>query len=247
VLPGAFNGIAIGPGHVLAFQANDHFLRGTRRGRIVRLELRGTRIAGASVAITGLDNACHQLVAVGDRVLVCETAQDRLLELDAAFEVVASHHPAGRGHARLASPHINAVLARGDRRYVMCHHSSEWTGRASEILECDTRFTVLGRRVLRGGACHSLVEIDGGIACCLSESGEVDREGETIARIDPGLFARGLAWDGRTLAVGGSELPHRSHPWRSGGALFLFDGERRRRLPLPGAPRDVRALPWSAA
>ncbi len=248
VLRGAFNGIAVRHDHVLAFQANDHFLRPTRRGRIVRLELRGTRIVGTGVAVKGLDNACHQIVEMDGHLMVCETAQDRVLELDANLREVRSHHPAGRDHPRLASPHINSVLAIGDRRFVMCHHSTEWTGRPSEVLECDADFVVQRRRVLRGGACHCLVEIDGGVACCLSEQGQVDREGTTIARIDPGLFARGLAWDGHTLAVGGSELPHRSHPKRSAGAVFLFDaaGRRRARLPLPGAPRDIRALPWSA-
>jgi hypothetical protein len=244
VVAGDFNGIAVTPGLIYAFQANDLFLKRTYRGRIVRLKLDGARIVDAAVMLRGLDNRCHQIDLIGGRLFICDTEQDRILELDEQFHTVDTYAPAGQGRSSMDKPHINSVLAIGDRRYAMCHNSTEWTNRPSEILECDARFNVTRRITLRGGACHSLAAVDGRVAYCLSELGEVECEGTTLARIDGGLFARGLAVDSKSIVVGGSELPHRSDRRLSRGRVFFFDrsGVRRAVVPIPGALRDIRPL-----
>jgi hypothetical protein len=250
IVRGVFNGVTIRDGAIYAYQQNDHFLSPTKMGRILRLGVARSRIESVEVAASGLDNNCHQIDFAGDKLLVADTYNDRVFELDLFGGAEKVHYPLGDAMSKdplrpVRSAHINCLFARGDRVYLMCHNSSDWTGKRSELLECDRAFRVIRRIPLAGRCCHNVVVLgDDDIRYCSSEASEVRGPGGTWLSIDERMFVRGLSIGEHVVAVGASEITYRADRFRSAGRVYFFEpnGARRGHITLPGAPREIRRL-----
>lgn len=244
---GAFYGLTLRDGAIFAFESCDLVQLPTERGRVVRLDREGDRIAGATVLAAGLDNGCHQIDFVDGRLTVLDTRNQRVLRFGAeerGFEIL---HPLPRptGHDwSQGYAHVNSLLQIGERILLLLHNGAGHTGRPSEVVVLDRGWREIARRALPGLGCHNLVALeDGTLLACGSMAGALI----SLTGLDlpvSTLMTRGLSVDAEGIVVGASKFTARAHRHLVPGTLTFLDRGLRTRatLRLPAAPCDVRRL-----
>lgn len=259
LMPGTMYGLAVHADGDAAFA----FQQTGGYGRIV--ELRGlSGLAGLSgpsgtptveTRIWGLSRWVHQIDLVGTRLVVTDTDRNRLLFFDPppgggpvhASAATRAHFVGGDARASRESPnyhHINSVVRRGDRLYVMAHNHSVRTGRPSEMYVFDDALEDVEVLPTQGRCCHNICFADGAMLWCRSLEGTLSRDGVDVARTDG--FTRGLAVNGDTVLLGISRLgADRTGSAQQAVAIEIYsrDFTRRGRITLAaGQVREIRFL-----
>lgn len=250
IMDGQFFGLTVRGSRLYAFQA--HGPQGSRipRGRLLRLDIEGEQIVGARVVAKGLDNGCHQMDFVGDRLVLVDTYRQKVKVFGEDFSQAQVLEPLGPAEMRdwaAGYCHVNSVYGHGDDVYLLKHNDTHYTGRRSELVRCDQDLNVLEEVELVGGMCHNIVFLeDGRCLVCDSMGGTViDQEGDVV--IDPGssAFLRGLSVDEETIAIGESELAdRRRRQLFSNGRIYFYDRDYRLQdvLDLPAAVLEIRRI-----
>ncbi|MFN7961456.1 MAG: condensation domain-containing protein [Thermoanaerobaculia bacterium] len=248
VVDGQFFGLSRRGEAIYAFQANDRLTAPTRRGRLLRLELEGSRIRDARVVAKGFDNGCHQLDFIGDRLYLLDTYNNRVLVLGPGFEVEREVYPlgpAGFNQWDEGYGHLNSILWHRGEIYLLQHNGTPKTGRPSELLRCDLELNVLEARPVPGGGCHNIVFLeDGSCLICDSQGGNLISPEGVVLHVDE-MWTRGLAVDAEQIVVGssiyGADRRKRRH---LPGKVYFFDRRYRllSTLEVPAAPTDIRRI-----
>jgi hypothetical protein len=244
-------GAGAGDGSVYAFEAGDRPRSSSACGRIVRFHREGDRFAAAEVIATGLDNGCHQIDFVGDRLCVVDTYRQRILCLDPAGDAATVLRPipgAPAGDWENGYAHVNSIVAHRDDILLMLHNGADRTGRPSEIARLDRDWRLVERIPIDGLGCHNVAVLEDGtlLACGSIEGGLVGPNGSRVPV--GGLMTRGLSVGATEVAVGGSAFASREARDKLGeegeGAVFFLDRDYRPlgRIDMPAPVMEVRRL-----
>jgi hypothetical protein len=238
VMDGHFYGMTFAGRTLLIFEA----LPRIRRGRVIAIDDMGR----CSIILRGLSHGCHQIEFWNGSLYVVDSYNNRILRFAGGdWRPTGTFHPLGRldrGRASANYAHMNSLLFRGGRAFIICHNETQKTGRVSEILICDLEFNILERRALEAGNAHNIAFLDGMPVICDSAGGTVTDGRRCYAKY--ACFTRGLAIAPDMIAVGESEYGNREkRPELSGWIDFhRRDWSLIARLPLPGMVQEIRAL-----
>ena len=251
VARGFFFGITLRGPDIYAFEACDQPHSSLRHGRIVRLTRQGDEITAAHVVATGLDNGCHQIDFLEDRLHVIDTYNQVVLRFteDMSSYVTLTPLPvSGSGRwdkEHLDYFHVNTVLGVGERILLLLHNTSEHTGRSSEVAVYSRDWEPQGRWPVQGRSCHGLATLeDGTLLICDTMAGDlISLRGDLRVHVSPYL-TRGLAVGADSVVVGASQVAKREDRLSSSGTVTFMDRDYRIRavLELPGAPTEIRRL-----
>jgi hypothetical protein len=244
---GFFFGLTIRDGRIYAFEACDFTNAPTSLGRIVCFPMTNGEIHDAHVVATGLDNGCHQIDFLGDRLHVIDTYCQQIVKFSPDFlecEIIRPFPPAVRGDHFGGYLHFNSLLFVDDRIYLLLHNGGRRSGIPSEIAVLDEAWRELERRTLPGFGCHNIVILDdGSFLCCGSMDGELTNLEEPLVKIST-MMTRGLSVDDQSIVVGASMFSVRQDRARNPGQIHFLDRSFRSLaiLDLPGAPTDIRRI-----
>ncbi len=244
---GQFFGITIRDGAIYAFEACDRVHAPTYRGRLIRLDIAGNRIASADVVAAGLDNGCHQIDFIDGCLCVVDTYNQRIQRFSPDFADSEFLYPlvaaaANDWHGGYA--HINALLQVGDEILLMLHNGGKRTEAKSAIAVLDRQWQMIDRWRLQGRGCHNIAVLENGdVLCCGSLAGELITLDGTAKRVTSKM-TRGLCVDARSIVIGASLFVVREERgWAPGSVHFLDRSFRQRAmLDLPAAPTEIRRL-----
>lgn len=240
---GQFFGLTVDRDAVLAFEACDALRAPTAMGRIVRLRIHGGRITAAEVVAQGLNNGCHQIDVIDDRILVVDTYRQRVVTVEpTGCRDERSPLPDGQdGDWSAGYVHMNAVIDDGRQRLLLLHNGADHTGRASELAVLDPDGTLRERRPLPGFGCHDLAILeDGSVLSCGSYAGELIGSDGRRVKVT-GLMTRGLSVGDEVIAVGGSQFADRARRDGQAGEVWFLDRRFRPTgmTPTPAAPTAI--------
>lgn len=244
---GSFFGLTLRGESIFAFEACDLAGLPTQRGRIVRLDRVGHRIAEARVLVDGLDNGCHQIDFIDGRLTVLDTQNQRILRFESDEAGYEALYPLPRMDKRAWSRgyvHANSLLQVEDRILVLFHNGFAYTGKASEVALFDLDWHEIDRRPLPGHDCHNLVALENGaLISCGSAAGEIISIDGPLAKVST-MMTRGLSVGADLIAVGASKFSARADRHRTPGTITFLDRTFRRLsvLDLPAAPTEIRRL-----
>ena len=235
---------------IFVFEACDLPRGPTCQGRVtVKLTRVGERISRAEVVAKGLDNGCHQMDFIDDRLHVVDTYQQWIVRFDEEMRGGEMVYPLPRKTERVWGPanpeygHVNSLLAVGESRLLL-HNGAEQTGRPSEIVVCDREWKQVARRAVSGLGCHGLALLeDGTLLVCGSVAGELISVAGMRVPVSP-YYTRGLAVGWGSVVVGASRLSDREGRLRNSGTVTFMDRNYAVRavLEVPGAPTEIRRL-----
>ena len=241
---GLFFGLTLRGAELFCFEAGDPPWTDSRRGRIVRFTLQPDETLSApEVMAEGLDNGCHQIDFIDERLIVLDTYNQQVLAFDGRWEMQVHRPlpPARYGEWDGGYVHVNAILARGPQVWLLLHNGG---GRASELVELDRDFRPVGSAELPGRSCHDIAALESGelLFCDSSQGALISRQG-TVAQIDA-LMTRGLSVGADEIAVGSSLFGARPVRALIPGFVTYLDRSYRRiaRLHLPAAPTQIRRI-----
>lgn len=244
---GFFYGITVLGDAILVFEAGDWPRSPTRRGRIVRFRCEGDRIVASDILATGLDNGCHQIDVIDDRLCVLDTYHQRVLAFAPGGGVPEEICPLGDardGDWAGGYAHVNSLIAQGDTILLLLHNGADRTGRASAIARLTRDWQLIDRIAVDGLGCHGLAVLEGGaVLTCGSFAGElIATDGLKVPVCD--MMTRGLSVDAGGIVVGGSAFAERSARDTAGGALVFLDRAYRQTgyLAVPGPVTEVRRI-----
>lgn len=244
---GLFFGITLRDDLIYAFESCDLPYARTNFGRIIRLRRRGGTIVERDVFVEGLDNGCHQIDFVGDRLCVLDTYNQRVLafaEDGTPVDIPQPLAPAEHGAWERGYHHANAILAVDDQILLMLHNGVDRSDRSSQILVLDRDWRRIGAWDLPHGGCHDLACLpDGTLFACGSPAGELIALDGRRQRISA-MMTRGLAVSDGEIVVGASQFSSRRARTRARGALYFLDPSWRvmHELALIAAPTCVMWL-----
>ena len=244
---GFFFGITFRERAIYVFEACDVPREPSRRGRIIRLCMQDGLVIRAEVVLKGLDNGCHQIDIIDERLFVVDTYNQQLLRMHAGFDGWDVLLPLPRLAQRGGGPgyvHVNSLLAVGERRMLLLHHGARPGGRSSEIAVYSRDWQELERWPLAGSGCHGLALLeDGALLSCGSMEGNLISVQGMRLPVSPHL-TRGLAVGADSMAIGASQKVERDGRLRNAGTVTFLDRDYRVRavLPVPGAPTELRRL-----
>jgi hypothetical protein len=250
VAHGFFFGVTFRGDDIFLFEACDLPRIETRRGRIVRLTMRGGLIVETRVLAQGLDNGCHQIDFIDGRLHVLDTYNQALLRFAPGEMTWETLHPlparpeGGWVGIDPEYRHVNSLLAVGDRRLLLLHNGARHMNRRSRIAVFDADWRPLVHWKVMGSGCHGLALLeDGSVLTCGSMEGTLISQDGLLVRVSPHM-TRGLAVDAHSVVVGASQLAEREGRLRNSGTITFMDRQYniRKVLEVPGAPTEVRRL-----
>lgn len=226
IVNGLFFGLTLRDDLIYAFESCDLPHASTRLGRIIRLRRRGGRIVERDIFVEGLDNGCHQIDFIGDRLCVLDTYNQRVLAFGSdgdPVDIPQPLAPAGQGDWAGGYSHANAILAVGNRILLMLHNGGEASGRTSQILALDENWLRIDAWDVPYGGCHDLACLPNGtLLACGSPAGALIALDGRAKRISS-LMTRGLAASDREIVVGASQFSTRRARIGAGGSLHFLD------------------------
>jgi hypothetical protein len=223
-----------------------------RRGRLVRIEIEGSRVSRVHTVFSGLSNGVHQIEFIGGHLYLVDTYNNRILRMPSDLSRVdAEFYPIGRARQEdwaNGYAHMNSILGRDGSIFLLKHNGRpDKATRPSEVIRCDSDFNILETIELNGNACHNIVFLeDGSLLSCGSHNGEIIDGQKVIAKISD-MFTRGLSVDADSVVVGSSIYTIRTgkHGRRYvPGRVMFFDRdyELHAELSVPAAPTDIRRI-----
>ena len=247
---GFFFGITFRDGNIYLFEACDQPPGPTIQGRIIALTRRGEEITEARVVASGLDNGCHQIDFIDDRLHVLDTYNQKIIRFtkDLTEREVLAPLPLctnGRWSSEdLEYRHVNSLLSIEDRIFLLLHNSSRKTGRSSELAVYSKEWQPMDLWTLKGKDCHSLAVLeDGSLLVCGSGDGDlISADGFRVHLAI--AMTRGLSVGRDSIVVGVSPFVAGEHRSESRGSLMFLDRSFNKlsTLKIPGAPTEVRRL-----
>jgi len=244
---GSFFGLTLRGDSIFAFEACDLAGLPTRRGRIIRLDRVGNRIAEARVLVDGLDNGCHQIDFIDGHLTVLDTQNQRVLRFGAGEAGYETLYPLPRMEKRAWSrgyAHVNSLLQVRNRILLLLHNGFAYTGKPSEVMLVDLDWKEIDRQPLPGHDCHNLVVLeDGRLISCGSTAGEIIGFDGAIAKIGT-MMTRGLSVGSDVIVIGSSKFSARADRHRTPGTVTFLDRafQPLSTFELPAAPTEIRRL-----
>jgi hypothetical protein len=118
IVDGLFFGITLRGPSIYVFEACDLPRNATGRGRVIELFRSGDAIVRARVIATGLDNGCHQIDFIDNRLCILDTYNQRILRSSADEKTMECLHPLPRVENRdwlCGYAHVNSLLQVEDK------------------------------------------------------------------------------------------------------------------------------------
>lgn len=246
VVHGLFFGITLRGPSIYVFEACDLPRSRTQRGRIIRLIRDGGRIVRSEVIASGLDNGCHQIDFIDDRLCVLDTYNQAILKFlpDGTSERLHPVLPGAEFHGAPCGAHLNSLLQVEDKNWLLLHNGGAQGGQPSAIAMCDRAWRLLDYVALPGQGCHNIAILeDGTVLSCGSMAGELISLDGLRIKISK-MMTRGLSVGVDSIAVGASTFSSRRDRHRVPGTVTFLDRGFgvRAVLDVPGAPTDIRRL-----
>ena len=247
VAHGLFFGITPRGDDIFLFEACDLPRAGANFGRLVQLTRKGAQLVATEIRAEALDNGCHQIDFIGDRLCVLDTYRQEALLFDedfGSFERLSPLGEASSGEWANGYAHMNAVLEVGDSVLLLLHNGGAQSGKNSEIAVFDSDWVEKDRWPLAGQGCHDLAVLDDGtVLSCGSMAGElIGTEGFRMKIGD--AMTRGLSVGADSIVVGSSVFSTREGRHLTSGTVTFLDRDYATRavVALPGAPTAIRRL-----
>lgn len=244
---GQFFGITVLDDQIFAFEACDKPGLPTRRGRIIWLRRDGDTIVDVDVLATGLDNGCHQIDVIDDRLCVLDTYNQQIFRYRLDGGDPEMLRPIAGGTANAWSDgyaHVNSLIACGPDILLMLHNGAAKTGRPSEIARLDRDWRLVERLPIDGLGCHGFAVLeDGAVLSCGSLGGElISTRGLKMAVCD--MMTRGLSVGSDEIVVGASAFAAPSERDGLRGAVIFLDRAYRRlaSVEMPAPTMEVRRI-----
>jgi len=244
---GMYFGLAVHGNHIYLFEACDRPHSWTMKGRVIRLTRHGTELVDAIPLITGLDNGCHHIKVIDNRLCIVDTHHQIILRytLGGAFmNRVAPIPPARADDLTGCYVHMNSLAEMGDQIGIVLHNGALMPERNSELLVLDRQWHLVERHTLAGRGCHDiLVRADGSLLHCGSYAGElIGSRGEKVKLCD--AMTRGLAATQDAIMIGITPYAAREERGTLPGRVIYLDHALKpiADIVLPGAPVDILAL-----
>lgn len=239
---GLFFGVRRFGDRLYLFETCDPARGRSRMGRVVSLRIDGGRLCDETVIATGLDNQCHQLTLIGERLWVVDTANQGLVGVARDGTIDTPLQPFG--DPRDGYHHINSIAAHRDHALILLHNGAHGRGRRSELAWLDRAWRVVRREPIPGYGCHDIVADDAGTLWhCGSMDGEIIN-GSGVRRKVSDQLTRGLAFTPDSVLVGTSQFALREDRTTIGGSVLFLDRDfqRRAEVEVAGAPTEIALL-----
>lgn len=150
------------------------------------------------------------------------------------------------------NPHVNSVLKRHNKIYVMCHNKTHLTGEPSEIRIYNEKYDLLDVMSLPAGDCHNIAFFKGKLlyndSLNATFSFGEDRINLRQTEFDnEANYLRGLAISEDLILFGGSARAPRHKRDSNSGAIYAFDPINRKimfriEIPNSGGISEIRFL-----
>jgi hypothetical protein len=244
---GQYYGITLRDNILFAFEAGDRVDAPTQQGRIVAFQLTDNDISSSECLVEGLDNGCHQIDFIGNRLYVVDTYQQRIVEFSPCFQHFDYRYPLPRAEFNAWTKgyaHCNSLLGFGEHILLVLHDGGKHTKRPSRLVFCNQNWQIIRQLLLPGLGCHNIVILeDGTILSCGSLSGTLINAKRTIVKLDE-MMTRGLSVDQDSIVVGASMFAIRRNRKEIPGRVHFLSRNyvRRATLELPAAPTDIRRI-----
>ncbi|MDO8653368.1 MAG: hypothetical protein Q7R66_14375 [Undibacterium sp.] len=210
-------------------------------------QLDGTKILSTRCVAEGLDNGCHQIDFIGDKLHVVDTYQQRIIVYSPCFQEAKTYYPMPSAAYKSWDKgyvHCNSLLGVGKYILLLLHNGGKDTGRPSRVLVCNQALQPIHQFLLPGKGCHNLLVLeDGSLLVCNSLSGTLISHERKLVQVD-NMMTRGLSVDQDQIVVGSSVYATRRNRIDIPGRVHFFnrDFERISTLELPAAPTDIRRI-----
>ena len=246
IMRGQFFGITVSGSDILCFQANGSIGSTENRGRIIKLRVENSRIVGSSVCIRGLDDGCHQIDVLGNRLIIVDCYNAAILETDSNISKISkTHFPLGQLERDVAKSkiHMNSFYAVSDDEYWLLLHNK---GNRSVVVRLNTLFEEVGRFTLDACWAHNIVTTndDNRYAVADSHGSRLIGANGTICRTN-GMLTRGISLSESECVIGESEFATQFFRRFVPGRVYFYEPatwKRREVLELPAAPTDIRRI-----
>ena len=244
ILEGQFFGLTFKDQQIYCFQAHDIMSTKSFKGRVIVLEVEHQKIQKAEVAIKGLDNGCHQMDFINDRLYIADTYNQRVTVFEENLKSYHHFYPlpkAKRFQYHQGYVHMNSISCYDGQIYLLLHNG--WK-KQSEIIRTDFRLNIQERSSLPGFGCHDIVFLeDDSYLVCNSAFGSVINGKNLVIEVG-NMMTRGLSVDEETIAVGDSFYAIRLLRRYAPGNVYFYDRDYQfqAKLPVPAAPTDIRKI-----
>ena len=247
---GFFFGITMRGEDVYFFECGDQPRGPTKRGRIIRLTIRGGRVTESAILLRGLDNGCHQIDFIDGRLHMVDTYNQQIVRLDKDMRTTDTLFPLPRlqgerwGEANPDYVHVNSLLQVGNSILLLLHNGAHHTHRQSQIAVYDLDWKRVDTWELEGLGCHNLALLpDGRLLSCGSMAGELISVWGEHWQVSQHL-TRGLAVGADGVAVGSSLFGKRDERDGLAGEVTFLDTSFQvlSTISVPCAPTELRRL-----
>lgn len=213
-------------------------------GRILRLSSNDGKV---DTIMKGLSVGCHQIDFFCDNLFITDTYNNCIVKLNSdTLEVAKKFYPLGKNFNGRNSDnyaHINSIYNNDNSIYILCHNETSKTGRNSEIIICDKKFSVSRQIRLDAGNAHNIALFKDELILCDSNGSRVSNHfGKTLLQLSN--FTRGLSITDDYIVVGESEYANRTERHKKAGWLNYCDHnwEIIKKQRIPGMVQEIRAL-----
>lgn len=247
VAHGFFFGLRRHGDSIFIFESCDMPQNESRMGRIVRLRVDAGRITDSAVLVKGLDNQCHQIAVIDERICVVDTANQSIPRFTLEGVAVDVKHPfprVARGDTSEHYLHINSIARVRGHIAILLHNGMGASRVPSELAWLNDDWEVVRREPLAGYGCHDILEDHRGVVWhCGSLDGELLNSAGAPIRVS-GRMTRGLAFGRNGPIVGASIFSVRELRDEIAGSVIFLDAEMGQldEIQLPAAPTDLIAL-----
>lgn len=244
---GLYFGLTLFNNTLYAFESVDRPRDRTSVGRIMAMQFDENGIVSSRCVAQGLDNGCHQIDFIGDRLHVVDTYQQRITVFSSDFKEAEHFYPVPPADYKAWDKgyvHCNSLVGAGEYILLLLHNGGVDTGRPSRLMICDQQLRPVQQLLLPGKGCHNLVVLeDGSLLACDSLSGSLINHERTLLKVDD-MMTRGLAVGRDQIVVGSSMYTTRRDRIDIPGRVHFFDRawQRIATVELPAAPTEIRRM-----
>jgi len=244
---GLFFGLVARPDCLFVFESCDLPRSRSGLGRVLKFTRTDAEITGVSIIADGLDNGCHQMDIVDDRLMLVDTYQQQILAFpltggppQTIRPVIAARLNDWDGGYR----HLNSITQVGATVLLLFHNGAGATGRPSEIAAFDLDWRLQALWTLPGFGCHDIALLDDGtLLCCGSMAGElIASDGRNVSV--SAMMTRGLSVGADSIVVGSSGMAPRNDRTLARGKLSFLTPKLEvvTEMAIVGSPTDICRL-----
>lgn len=202
------------------------FQRLKPKGKILKFKSdRDYWLTSPEIFMKDLSPGCHQLDIFQGKLYICDSYNNRIIETDLNDKQNTKHYyPLGKldnGKESQNYGHMNSIFINEDKIIIMCHNTTQKTGRPSQILLLGRDCSILEEIDAPAGSAHNVIPFNDSFLYCDSMNGNLNLGNKIIFKAS--CFTRGLSVSDSYILMGGGEYASRDVREYGKGYLFILD------------------------